>query len=138
QGVYVTLEAALPGRPRRNIGVLLIDPETDRAFFRLRPSFDDIADPEDVEVLAALEEHIRQCTSESGGMAFLASLEDSSSTAIRVSERQSIQVDAFTRVLERLYSEHVDPVPIQPFRTHVPLYSLRAAAGHLGEEMQSN
>src|SRR5947208_3193225 len=43
QGVYVTLEAALPGRPRRNIGVLLIDPETDRAFSRLRPSFDDIA-----------------------------------------------------------------------------------------------
>jgi uncharacterized protein len=26
---------------------------------------------------------------------------------------------------------------VEPFRTHVPLYSLRAAAGYLGDEMQS-
>lgn len=56
---------------------------------------------------------------------------------VRVSERQAVAVDAFTRVLGRLYNEHVEAIPVDPFRTHVPLYGLRAAAGGLGEEMQS-
>ena len=34
-------------------------------------------------------------------------------------------------------SEHVEAVEVAPFRTHLPLYSLRAAAGGLGEEMES-
>ncbi len=46
-------------------------------------------------------------------------------------------VDAFTRVIDRLYSDNVAPIPVQQFATHVPLYSFRAAAGSLGEEMQS-
>jgi phage repressor protein C with HTH and peptisase S24 domain len=54
-----------------------------------------------------------------------------------VSERQTVAVDAFSRVLDRLYDEHVDQLAVEPFRTHVPLYSLRAAAGSLGEEMPS-
>ena len=37
-------------------------------------------------------------------------------------------VDAFTRVLGNLYSEHVETVAVKPFVTHVPLYTLRAAA----------
>ncbi len=46
-------------------------------------------------------------------------------------------MDAFSRVLDRLYGEHVEKLAVEPFRTHVPLYSLRAAAGGLGEEMPS-
>jgi SOS-response transcriptional repressor LexA len=136
-GCYVLLDAALPDRPLRTIGVLLIDPEGDRCFFRHLPSFEEIADPEDAEVLDALAGHIRSCAAEMGAEAFLQSLEDSASNAILVSERRSVEVDAFTRVLERLYSEHVDQAGVQPFRTHVPLYSLRAAAGGLGDEMLS-
>jgi SOS-response transcriptional repressor LexA len=136
-GTYVLLEAALPGRGVRNIGVLLIDPSTDRAFFRVRPGFHDIADPDDAEVLDALADHIRHCASEMGASAFLESLEDVASNAIRVTERQTIKIDAFSRVVERLYSEHVDTVPVLQFQTHVPLFSLKAAAGSLGEEMQT-
>ena len=136
-GKYVLLEAALPGRPSRNIGVLLIDPAADRAFLRVRPGFDDIADPLDAEVFAALEDHIRDCIGEMGAEGCLQFLEDTASNAIRVSDPQTVEVDAFTRVLDRLYSDHVDPVKVQPFRTHVPLYSLKAAAGGLGEEMES-
>src|SRR5215831_16141388 len=128
-GTYVLLEAALPGQAPRPIGVLLIDPATDRAFFKLRPSFDGIAAPDDAEVLDALGPHIQDCVSEMGAEAFLQSLEDSASNTIRVTDRQSVEVDAFTRVLAQLFSEHVEPVPIEPFRTHLPLYSLRAAAG---------
>jgi SOS-response transcriptional repressor LexA len=137
EGMYVMLEAALPGRPVTPLGVVLVDPESDRGWLRMRRDFSDIADPDDAEVLEAMEDHIRQCLSENGAQAFLASLEDTLSNAIRVTDRQTVQVDAFSRVLERLYSEHVAPVEVQRFRTHLPLFSLRAAAGGLGEEMEA-
>jgi phage repressor protein C with HTH and peptisase S24 domain len=137
QGTYVLLEAALPGRLPLNIGVLLIDPGADRGWVRMRPSYRDLADPDDAEVLEAIEEDIRRKLSEAGAEAYLQSLEDSLSNALRVSPRQAVAVDAFSRVLDRLYDEHVEKLAVEPFRTHVPLYSLRAAAGGLGEEMPS-
>ena len=137
EGTYVLLEAVLPERPPQNIGVLLIDSAADRAWVRMRPRYDDIAAPEDAEVLEALEEDIRARTGETGAGAFLLSLEDSLSNVLRVSERRTVAVDAFSRVLDRLYGEHVEKLEVQPFRTHLPLYSLRAAAGGLGEEMES-
>ena len=137
QGTYVLLEAALPARPPRNIGVFLMDPETDRAWIRLRERYDGLADPGDAEVLEALQEDLEFRCAESGAEACLASLEDSLSNALRVGERQAVAVDAFSRVVDRLFSEHVEPLPAAPFRTHLPLYSLRAAAGRLGEEMES-
>lgn len=137
EGTFVLLSVALPGRPERNIGVLLIDPIQDRGWLRLLPGYDDFADPEDAEVLDALGVHIRDCLAESGAEAWLSSMEDSLSNVLRVGERQTVAVDAFSRVLDRLFDEHVEKVPVEPFRTHVPLYSLRAAAGGLGEEMES-
>jgi phage repressor protein C with HTH and peptisase S24 domain len=119
------------------MGVLLIDPATGRGWLRMRARYHDLAEPEDAEVLEALEEDIRRKLEETGAEAYLRSLEDSLSNALRVSERQNVAVDAFSRVLDRLYDEHVEKVEVQPFRTHVPLYSLRAAAGGLGEEMES-
>ena len=72
-----------------------------------------------------------------GAEAFLQSLEDALSNVLRVSQRQSVEVDAFSRAADRLFDEHVEKIAVEPFRTHVPLYSLRAAAGALGEEMAS-
>lgn len=137
EGTFVLLSAVLPGSPERNIGVLLMDPITDRGWLRLLPSYDAFADPQDAEVLEALGAHIRNCLAEYGAHAWLASMEDSLSNVLRVSERQTVAVDAFSRVLHHLFDEHVEKVPVEPFRTHVPLFSLRAAAGGLGEEMES-
>jgi phage repressor protein C with HTH and peptisase S24 domain len=137
QGAYVLLEAALPGRSPLAVGLILIDPASDRGWVRLRERFENLADPEDAEVFAALEDDLRSRLSENGAASTLAALEDSLSNVLRVSERQTVAVDAFTRVLDRLYDEHVEKTPVQPFRTHLPLYSLRAAAGRLGEEMES-
>jgi SOS-response transcriptional repressor LexA len=119
------------------VGVLLIDLDTGRPWFRMRRDFSSLADPEDAEVFEAIEDHIRQCLSESGAEAFLNSLEDTLSNALRVSERQAVSVDAFSRVLDRLYREHVEDIAVARFATHVPLFSLRAAAGGLGDEMLS-
>lgn len=137
EGIFVVIEAALPGRPIAPVGVVLIDPARNRGFVRFRHDFAALAEPEDAEVLEALEEDAGRKISSQGAEAFVAGLEDSLSNALRVSGRQIVAVDAFTRVLERLYHEHVEPVPVRKFETHVPLYSLRAAAGGLGEEMES-
>jgi SOS-response transcriptional repressor LexA len=136
-GTYVLLEAVLPGEAPRQIGVILIDPATDRGWVKLRGRYDDFAAPEDIEVLDALESDLRNKLAEMGAERCLASLEDSLSNVLRVGERQAVAVDAFSRVIERLYGEHVEPVSIDRFSTHLPLYSLRAAAGRLGEEMES-
>ena len=138
QGTYVLLEAHLPGLTPRNIGVYLADPSSGRAWLRMLPNFDGIAQPEDAEVLAALEEDMQDRSREMGADAFLQSMEDSLSNVLRVSERRSVSVDAFTRVVDQLFDQYVEKVAVQRYQTHVPLYSLRAAAGSLGEEMESS
>jgi phage repressor protein C with HTH and peptisase S24 domain len=137
QGSYVLLSACLPGHAERNIGVYLVDPATDRLWLKMRERFDDIAGPDDAEVLEALAEDFRTRAAEIGAQALLASLEDSLSNVLRTGNRQAVEVDAFSRVLDRLFDEHVEKIAVQPYQTHVPLYSLRAAAGRLGEEMES-
>ena len=137
EGVYVILEAHLPESLPRNVGVLLMDPSADRGWLRMLPRFDEIAAPEDAEVLGEIEADLRSRLAAQGAQALLASLEDSLSNTLRISERHRAQVDAFTRVLDRLYGEQVEETPVEPFGTHVPLYTLRAAAGYLGEEMPS-
>ena len=128
------MEARLQERAPRPIGVLLIDPATDRAWVRMRQRFDDLTD--DTEFWDALEDDLRTKAAGSGAEAFLQSLEETLSNALLVSERRAVVVDAFTRVVERLYSEHVEERAVRPFETHVPVYTLRAAAGNLGAEMR--
>jgi SOS-response transcriptional repressor LexA len=135
EGAFVLLEVALPDRPVQPAGVILIDPATGRGWVRMRDRFD--ADPEDAEVLEAIKGDLRGRLSEFGGEAVLGWLEDSLSNVLRVTDRQVVAVDAFTRMIDRLFDEHVEKIEVQPFRTHLPLYSLRAAAGSLSEEMQS-
>ena len=137
EGAFVLLEAHLPGQPARNIGVYLLDSSSGRLWLRMRRNYDGLGAAEDIEVLEALEEDIRSHAAEMGAGEFLHSLEDSLSSVVRVSERQTVDVDAFSRVVDHLFDRHVEKIAIEPFRTHVPLYSLRAAAGSLGEEMPS-
>jgi SOS-response transcriptional repressor LexA len=136
EGVYVVVEACLPGRAPHNAGILLIDPATGRGWVRFRARFDGIADPQDAEVLEAMEEHFRGAMADAGPEAWLRALEDSASNSLRVGERRTVRVDAFTRALDRLFDEHVEHVAAEPYRTHLPLYSMRAAAGFVGEEME--
>jgi hypothetical protein len=132
EGAYVLLEAPLRGAAPKNMRVLLIDPAADRAWVRMRERYEDFAGDEDAEVLEALEEDIRQQAAAQGAEACLRSLEDPLSNVVRVSERQEGAVDAFARVLDRLFDQHVEKIAVQPFRPHLPLYNLCAASGRLG------
>jgi SOS-response transcriptional repressor LexA len=134
-GVYAVLEATLPGREPRNIGVVLIDSTTGRGWLKMRGAYDSVADPADAEVLLALEDDLRGQMDEQGAEALLDRMEDSLSNAIRISDRREVTAESFTRTVSQLYAEHVEPIEVRRFETHLPLYSLRAAAGRLGEEM---
>lgn len=134
EGIYVVLEAALPSQSPRNIGIFLADPATGKPWIRMLPVYDFA----DAEALEALEEDMRHHASQMGAIAFLEWLEDRLSNVLRVSDRQTVAVDCFARVVERLYSEHVEPVEVGKYTTHLPLYTLRAAAGRLGEDMESS
>jgi SOS-response transcriptional repressor LexA len=136
RGQYVLLELALPGEPEHTIGVLLLDPRGDRLFLRLRAHFDDLAGPDDLEYLAHLEEDLQARAAEMGAERFLESLEDSLSHVLRIGERETVAVHSFQHTLDRLFIRHVEADNVAPFRTHLPLYSLRAAATRFGEDMQ--
>ena len=134
--MYTVLQACLPGKLPLNIGVLIMDPESNRAWTRFRESFDDIAEPEDAEVLAGLEEHFRAVIASDGAEAWMGHLEDSLSNTLRIAEQAGIRVDAFTRALDQLFDMHVQRMEPLPYRTHLPMFSMRAAAGFIGDEMR--
>jgi SOS-response transcriptional repressor LexA len=129
----VFLQVALPGRPPENAGVLLLDPAGDRLFLRLRRDWAAIADPEESEVLDLLEDDLRARAEQMGGAALVEFLESNASNLVRVTEREAVQLADFEARLNRLYRENVQPRVLE-FRTHLPRYSLRAAAGGLGPE----
>jgi SOS-response transcriptional repressor LexA len=134
QGEYVLLQLALPGRPVHDVGVLLLDIASEKWRLRLRGHWEDLAEPEDLEYLAALDRDFEGKIAEMGAQRFLESLEDSLSHVLRVSGRVSVPVDSFTRVADRLFSKHVETLPVHQYKTHLPLYTLRAAAGKFGAD----
>ena len=133
RGECVVLQAALPGRPLENIGVLLLDPATDRVYRRLRRDWESLAGWEDAEVLELLEDDLAAKAGEMGGAALVQYLEQNASNLIRVTDREAIQLADFEARLNRLYRENVKPRVLE-FQTHLPMYSLRAAAGGLSAE----
>src|SRR5438105_4841787 len=135
-GEYIVLRLALPNAPQHPIGVLLLDPSADRLFLRLRSHWDDICGPDDLEYLSHLENDLQTQAAGMGADRFLRSLEDSLSHVLRVNDRESVAVNSFQHTLDRIFARQVEAPTIQPFRTHLPLYSLRAAATRFGEDMQ--
>jgi SOS-response transcriptional repressor LexA len=121
----LTLE--LPGEGGVNAGVFLFDPSMDALHLRLRRDWDSIA-PDEADVLEALQDDLEAKSAEMGGAQLLRLFEDTLSNILRISEPREVMVADFERGLARLYRQHVDS-RTQPFRTHLPRYSLAVAAG---------
>ncbi|MFN7996721.1 MAG: S24 family peptidase [Bryobacteraceae bacterium] len=136
RGEYVRLQLAQPGKPIHDIAVLLIDSAEDstRHALRFRQHWDDIADQDDLEYLDALEQDCRDTIDRLGARGMLESWEDSLSNILRVSDRSVVAVDSFSRVADELFEQYVEKIQVQEFRTHLPLYTLRAAAGKFGTD----
>ncbi len=134
-GRYSLLQAELAGAGLTTIGVLLEDPASDRLYLKFRRDFDAVADAEDAEVLNALADDLRSKAYEMGAERLLSLLEDTLSNTIRLTDRQPVLVEDFPRSVERLYRQHVQPKVLE-FRTHLPRYSLAAAAGRFHDNQE--
>ena len=139
---YSVIQLVLPGRRPVSFGVLLHDPATGELHYRFRDDLEDLADPEDAEVLSLLAEDLSVRLRELGGRQVLEWLEDSLSNVLRIADRRPVAVRDFRFALERLYRDQVlglarEPAQVLPFVTHLPVFSLRAAAGKFGEDMDA-
>jgi SOS-response transcriptional repressor LexA len=108
--------------------VLLEDPETNSLRLRFRRDLELIADEEESEVLRALPDDLARKADEMGAGRLFEYLESNASNAIQLTDRKEVLVDDFGRALDRLYLKNVQSNVLE-FRTHLPRYSLRAAAG---------
>src|ERR1700687_904602 len=127
-GKYSVVQIELPGQGVVNLGVLLQDPNSGSLHLRFRRDMDLLAQEEDLEILSALAGDLAGKARELGSEELFAYLEGALSGSIRISDRETILVDDFSRTVERLYRQHVQSNVIE-FKTHLPRYSLRAAAG---------
>ena len=134
-GQYAVVHVALPGASPVNAGVLLLDPSTNNLHIRFRRDWDEIAEGEDAEVMEALAGDIESKAREMGASQLLDWMEEHLSNVVRISDREEVMVDSFESSAARLYRQHVSP-KVLSFRTHLPKYSLRAAAGRFGEGME--
>lgn len=103
------LRLVLPRRPERNVGVFMLDKASGNLYFRLRDKWDDIADPDDVEILSELSADFRRRIAEMGergGEKFLESLEDTLSNALQLTRKQPIQVTDLHDALDRYYKDN--------------------------------
>jgi SOS-response transcriptional repressor LexA len=128
QGRYAVLQADLDNG-LTSLGVLLEDPDTDQLYVRLRRDWDVIA-PDD-PVLPLLEQDLELKAAEMGAEKLFAWLEEHASANIRTTDRETVTVGNFDQTLNRLYSRHISTA--RRSATHVPLYSLRSAAGQFLE-----
>jgi SOS-response transcriptional repressor LexA len=127
-GRYSIVQAELPGHGLVNLGVLLEDPQSNALHLRFRRDLDSLADEEDLEVFESLAADLSQKSGEMGTDKLFEYLESTLSGSIRITDREQVLVEDFSRTLDRLYLKHI-PSKVLEFRTHLPRYSLRAAAG---------
>jgi len=135
-GRYSVVQAETPEQGLVNIGVLLEEPLSDSLRLRFRrdlPSL--VRDEEDRAVLQELAEDLAEKAREMGAQKLFEYLESNLSGAIRVTDRAEVLVDDFERAVDRLYLKNVQSNVLE-FRTHLPRYSLRAAAGKFLENQE--
>jgi phage repressor protein C with HTH and peptisase S24 domain len=128
------LQLEMPGEASLNAGILLEDRIADRLYLRLRRDWSLIAETE-AEVLSALEDDLAVKAKDMGAAGVLAYLQDTLSNLLRISPLRDTMVEDFEQALARLYREHVH-ARVSRFVTHLPRYSLAAAAGRFLENQE--
>lgn len=127
-GRYSIVQVQAPGRGLVNIGVLLEDPESNSLRLRFRRDLESVVDEEDLDVFEALADDIASKATQIGAEKLFEYLESTLSDSIRITDREPVLVDDFARALDRLYRKNIQSNVLE-FRTHLPRYTLRAAAG---------
>jgi hypothetical protein len=131
---YLLVQAALPEVQIEDIGILLLDSNSDQLHSRFRRDFEAFVGDE-AYWFENLADEVSAKSQELGGQKCLDWLESTLSHALRISPRFPLLADNNHQTVQRLYVKYIRP-KILPFRTHLPQYSLEAAAGKFGEQMQ--
>jgi SOS-response transcriptional repressor LexA len=116
------------------IGVILMDPAADKLYLRLRQDWDLLIRDEDTWYFEKLEHAIRDVERELGAKAAIDVLLQGSN-AVTADEPQTVVVGNYPSTLARLYAKSI-PVKVRKFETHLPMYSLRSAAGRFLENSE--
>jgi hypothetical protein len=114
-------------------GVFLWSPASAESDFLFRQDWKQFAG-EESPVLEAIAADLPGKLSEMGPERFLHWADETLSNSFRVSEPLTTLVGRFEPTLQTLYRNNVRTEP-QPFKTHLPLYSILAAAGGFGTDM---
>ena len=133
-GKYCVVEADTAEQGTVKLGILLQDPQADSLRLRFRRDLESLGN-EDLDVLSALADDLAQKAHELGAEKLFEYLEGTLSGAIRITDREEVLVSDFDRTLDRLYLTNVQSNVLE-FRTHLPKYSLRAAAGKFLENQE--
>ncbi len=138
RAIWSLLEVVPPGVRPIPFGVLLADEGDGPPSMRFR-DVSCLAEPDEgqIDILDFFPGDFESKGREMTGEALIASLEESLSHFIRISDRTTVEYsgDPGTAV-DRLFAEHVDAT-LRSFVTHLPLYSLEAAATKFGELMDA-
>ena len=135
-GMYSIVQAETPEQGLVNLGVLLEDPESDSLGVRFRRDLESLVDEEeDLNVLRGLGDDLAEKARQWGAEKLFDYLESNLSDAIRMTDREEVVVEDFGRALDRLYLKNVQSNVLE-FKTHLPRYSLRAAAGKFLENQE--
>jgi|SRR5579871_733495 len=132
---YCLIEAELPGQDSITLGVLLQDVQHDELHIRFRRDIETLAEGEDLDVLSALADDLANKAREMGAEGLLGYCEATLSGTIRMTDREPVLVEDFERDVERLYRKHVRSNVLE-FRTHLPRYTLKVAAGQFLENAE--
>ncbi len=113
-------------------GLLLIDTRSGALYERFRPA----VQTEDDDLYDLLPEDLAAKAREIGAERLLDLFEDTLSNTLTITDRRPVLVHDFDAALGRLYEEHVLGVRVMRApAAGIPLYSLRAAAGRFGEDI---
>jgi len=136
RGAWSLLEAQLPGRRPEPLGVLLLDEASNELKVRLRAASEfETLEEQEIDILDALRADLEAKAQEMGARGLFEYLEDSLSNFVLIGERTAVAYSDAGVAADRLFEEHVDRV--REYETHLPLYSVRAAATRFGESMDA-
>jgi len=105
---FSVLSFARPGGTLIPIGVLLLDRSEDQLRVLLRTKWDDIADADDVEILASLSSDLMQVSREIGGRRLLEYLDDTLSNTIRITDGEFHGSNDLDITLHDLFRRYVE------------------------------
>lgn len=132
-GEYLIVQAALPNMNIENIGILLLDVDCDALYLRFRRDFEEFAGDE-ADWFEQFTNELPDRVTELGARRALEWMESTFSNTVQISPRTRILVEDYATTLHELYAKHIRPNVLR-FRTHLPQYSLEAAAGKFGRKM---